>query len=47
MGQVSFAENMKLFIMNRLKINMDKDNAPVLCYNEEKIVGFILPIRKL
>lgn len=35
---------MKLFITNRLEIK--KDNAPVLCYDEEKIVGLILPIKE-
>ena len=35
---------MKLFIKNQLKI--DKDNTPVLCYNEDKIVGIILPIKE-
>jgi hypothetical protein len=34
----------KLFIKNQLKI--DKDNTPVLCYNEDKIVGLILPIKE-
>lgn len=33
---------MKLFIKNQLKI--DKDNTGVLCYDEDKIVGLILPI---
>lgn len=33
-----------LFLMNRLKIV--KYNAPVLCYDEEKIVGLILPIKE-
>ena len=35
---------MKLFSMNRLMI--DKDIKPVLCYDEEKIVGLILPIKE-
>lgn len=35
---------MKLFIKNQLKI--DKDNTPVLCYDEDKIVGLILPIKE-
>lgn len=35
---------MKLFIMNRLMI--DKDIKPVLCYDENKIVGLILPIKE-
>ena len=35
---------MKLFIMNRLMI--DKDITPVLCYDEKKIVGLILPIKE-
>ena len=37
---------MKLFINHRLKINIEKVNNPVLCYDEEKIVGIILPIRE-
>lgn len=35
---------MKLFYLNRLMI--DKDITPVLCYDEEKIVGLILPIKE-
>jgi hypothetical protein len=35
---------MKLFIMNRLMIN--DDIKPVLCYDENKIVGLILPIKE-
>ena len=35
---------MKLFYLNRLMIN--NDIKPVLCYDENKIVGLILPIKE-
>ena len=35
---------MRLFCLNRLMINIDI--KPVLCYDEEKIVGLILPIKE-
>lgn len=35
---------LRLFSMNKLMI--DKDIKPVLCYDEEKIVGLILPIKE-
>lgn len=37
---------MKLFSMNRLMIDINKDISPVLCYDEDKIVGLILPIKE-
>jgi hypothetical protein len=37
---------MILFSNNRLKINVEKVNDPVLCYDEDKIVGLILPIKE-